>query len=65
MLTLDPDSNRQFIIIRNHQGELTYYDWFVHDPDIDEHIYAGTYLPHETEHLPANRIQPYLPVYTD
>ncbi len=47
------------------QGELTYYDWFVHDLDIGEHIYAGTYLPHETEHLPANRIQPYLPVYTD
>ena len=47
------------------QGELTYYDWFVHDLDIGEHIYAGTYLPHETEHLPVNRIQPYLPVYTD
>jgi hypothetical protein len=47
------------------QGELAYYDWFVHDPDIGEHIYAGTYLPHETEHLPANQIQPYLPVHTD
>ena len=133
MLTLDPDSNRQFIIIRNHQdiavcttelnehgqlisqttaefdtppftqedgfadyrdtgnglqllcythsyrineqtarcdwfdaqGELAYYDWFVHDPAIGENIYAGTYPPNETEHLPENQIQPYLPVYSD
>ena len=133
MLTLDPDSNRQFIIIRNHQdiavcttelnehgqlisqttaefdtppftqedgfadyrdtgnglrllcythsyrisaqtarcdwfdaqGELAYYDWFVNDPAIGENIYAGTYPPNETEHLPENQIQPYLPVYSD
>ena len=133
MLTLDPDSNRQFIIIRNHQdiavcttelnehgqlisqttaefdtppftqedgfadyrdtgnglrllcythsyrineqtarcdwfdaqGELAYYDWFVHDPAIGENIYAGTYPPNETEHLPENQIQPYLSVYSD
>ena len=133
MLTLDPDSNRQFIIIRNHQdiavcttelnehgqlisqttaefdtppftqedgfadyrdtgnglrllcythsyrisaqtarcdwfdaqGELAYYDWFVNDPAIGENIYAGTYPPNETEHLPENQIQPYLSVYSD
>ena len=132
MLTLDPDSNRQFIIIRNHQdiavcttelnehgqlisqttaefdtppftqedgfadyrdtgnglqllcythsyriseqtarcdgfdaqGELAYYDWFVHDPAIGENIYADTYPPNETGHLPENQIQPHLPVYT-
>ena len=47
------------------QGELAYYDWFVHDPAIGENIYAGTYPPNETEHLPENQIQPYLPVYSD
>ena len=39
------------------QGELACYDWFAHAPP-SANIYAGTYPPNETAHLPENQIRP-------